>query len=286
MNRSGILFAVAASVAFGCATAIIGIVKRPELVAFTVGGALLSLCAVAGPRNVVASLFQHPRLFFSIGVLDAVNIIAFYGSLALGPVPLMTALHLTAPLWLILVAVLRGRRPTTWLLASEVVIVLGALLVSALKPGGAYSSSGVLWGSVLALVSAMALVVLNLTVASKAVDHDPATAAGAQFVIVLAMLSPLLFLSDSFPIPDIAWLTVAGMFGLAPGLILIWRALQRLDPSTTSVIGLNEAVVASAIVAVIVPGSVTVHAAVSGVLILAAMGAEIWSDRNARELSV
>lgn len=286
MNRNGILFAVAASVAFGCATAIIGIVKRTELVAFTVVGALLSLCAVAGPWNVITALRKHPRLFVSIGVLDAINIITFYGGLALGPVPLVTALHLTAPLWLIIVAVLRGRRSPTWLLASEVVVVIGALLVSALKSGGSYSSSGVLWGSVLALVSAMALVVLNLTVASKAIDHDPATAAGAQFVIVLAMLSPLLFLSDSFPVPDIAWLTVAGMFGLAPGLILIWRALQRLDPSTTSVIGLNEAVVASAIVAVIVPGSVTVHAAVSGVLILAALGAEIWSDRHARELSV
>lgn len=280
MNRTGTLYAIAASTAFGCGTAIIGVVKRPELVAFTVVGALVTLCLAAGPTNIITSLRKHPRLFISIGVLDTINIITFYGGLALGPVPLVTALHLTAPLWLILVAVLRRRRPPTWLLASEVIVVVGALVVGAMKPGGDYTASGVVWGSILALMSALALVALNLLVASRAVDHDPATAAGAQFIIVLALLSPLLLLSANFPVVDIAWLTVAGMFGLAPGLIFIWRALQRLDPSTTTVIGLNEAVVASVIVAVIVPGSVTVYAAMSGALILTAMAAEIWSNRT------
>lgn len=179
MNRTGILYAIAASTAFGCGTAIIGVVKRPELVAFTVVGALVTLCLAAGPTNIITSLRKHPRLFLSIGVLDTINIITFYGGLALGPVPLVTALHLTAPLWLILVAVLRRRRPPTWLLASEVIVVVGALVVGAMKPGGDYTASGVVWGSILALMSALALVALNLLVASRAVDHDPATAAGS-----------------------------------------------------------------------------------------------------------
>lgn len=142
----------------------------------------------------------------------------------------------------------------TWLLATEVLVVIGALVVGGVKPGDGYTAYGIFWGSVLALISAVALMLLNLLVASRAGRYDPATAAGAQFIVVLVLVTPFLVSAHNLGARDVTLLTAPGALGVAHGLVLMWKALALVDPSTVSVIGLNEAVVASLIVMLVVPG--------------------------------
>lgn len=104
--------------------------------------------------------------------------------------------------------------------------------------------------------------------------------AAAQFVVVTVALSPLLLVAGDFDVRSVGSLFVIGALGLAPALTLCWKAIARTDPSTVSVIGLNEAVVASVVAGVTVPGNVTTGTVVAGALILAAVGSEMVSQRR------
>lgn len=275
ISRSGAVSALLASLCFGVSTAVVSIIKQPMLVAVLIAGGVLVLTLMARPSNVVRTLREHPKTFLIIGGLEALNISTFYAALSIGPVPVVTAVHLTAPIMLLLTSVAQGRRAWSYVVAMEVVVVVFALVIGALKPGGQFTTVDVLIGCALALFSAVMVCVMFVAISSHGSKSGVLESAASQFTVVLVLLSPLLlFKPHEVSVTDIGVLFVVGATVWSLGLILMWRSLRMVDPSTTSVVMLNEAVTATLIVAVAV-GGVSWLSAVSGALILCVVAAEL-----------
>lgn len=279
LAHRGALSALAASLCFGVATAVVGTVKRPDLVGILLLGAVVSLTVIAKPSAVVNTLRKHPRTFAAIGVLETLNFATFYGALAVGPVPVVTAVHLSAPLILLALGVLRRTRALSWWVALEFGVVALALSIGAARPDGGFSQGAVLQGCALALLSAAAVCGMFMVISASGITSGSATSAAAQLSVAFLLLSPVMLLSTGFDMPTASVLFVTGAIPLAAGLLFTWMALRHSSPSTVSVIMLNEAVTATIIVAV-VSHTVSWHATVSGALMLVAVGAELWHGRS------
>src|SRR5262245_662744 len=102
-------------------------VAAASMIELSTGIALTALAWVRGqsPASVVRAL--RWRLLV-LGVIEAVNVAAYYLALQLAPVGPVMALHLSAPILLSVLAVVRGRRRLTPATAMSLVLTAAAIV--------------------------------------------------------------------------------------------------------------------------------------------------------------
>ncbi|MFC4372632.1 EamA family transporter [Nocardia halotolerans] len=279
---TSVLLLIAATCLWGVSSAAMSRVEgAPTAVSLAaLGGGIALLCFARATGGSARRTFSEaPRLYVRLGVLEAANLILFAAALRIGPLPIVVALHLTTPLLLIGAQIVRGTRRGGAVVALEVgLVAVAILLASSAGPGDARDQLRTIVGCALALASAVCVAVLVSTVAKEARSRTTPTSAGLQLVFA-GLLSSVLLVADPPTWAGAAQMVVIGVFLLGPGFALYWAALRVLDATTASIIGLNEAVVASIIGAAMLHGRVTVGAVVAAALVLSAVAMEQYSQR-------
>ncbi|MEU3011252.1 EamA family transporter [Nocardia asteroides] len=255
----------------GAATAV-------ALAALGGGAALLTFAHFTGTATW-RTFTTAPSLYFRLGVLEATNLILFAAALRIGPLPIVVALHLTTPLLLIGAQVLRGARRANAALMVELGLVVVAIgLASSGRSGGHEDRLYAAFGCLLALGSAMCVAILVTTVAREARARTTPASAGLQLILA-GLLSSVLVVAEPPTLAGAVQMVVVGVLFLGPGFALYWAALRRVDATTASILGLNEAVIASVVGAVLLNGRISVAAFAAGLLVLSAVAMEQWSQR-------
>ncbi|MEU0540559.1 DMT family transporter [Nocardia sp. NPDC005978] len=238
------------------------------------GGAvvLIGLAAVCGDRpwRVFAA---DRRFYLLLGVLEAANLGLYLAALRLGPLPVVVALHLTAPVLIILARIVRGRLPITLSVFLELALVgAGIVLVGAARTGGSAPSAALI-GCLLAVGSAACVAGLIVLVAANSAAQPTVSAAGSQLGVAAVFAAPL---AVAAPPPNTAVLALlaTGALLLGPGFACYWWALRTADATTAGIIGLNEAVVASLLGAVLAGTRLTPAALAGGALVLGAVAVQ------------
>lgn len=235
-------------------------------------------------KRVLVVFRRHWRYFAVLGVLEALNLGLYAGALHLGPLPAMVGLHLTSPILMVIWATLTRQRAVSMALLVELALVIAAVVLVALGPSQHHSTVSVIAGAGLALGSAAALAFLISRVASTATDFDPDIAAALQLSVAAILTLPLV-LTDP-PTETRLWrLGLAGAFLLAPGFALYWRALRQLGAQAAGILGLNEAVVASLLGAIVFESHFALVTLAAAALVLAAIAIELALDRGALQRS-
>ncbi|WP_024803641.1 DMT family transporter [Nocardia sp. BMG51109] len=273
---------VAVTCLWGASSALLAVLAAPTTAGLVaLGGAvtLLVLARLCGERPW-AALTARPALYARLGGLETANLALYVAALRIGPLPVVVALHLTAPVLIITAAVVRGRRAPTVPVLVEMLLVAAAIwLVTGRHPAGGGTSAAVT-GCLLALGSAACVATLVSLIAREAGPHHTITSAGLQLLVAGIASSPLLLL-DLPRARTAAELAAVGALLLGPGFALYWQALRWLDAATASIIGLNEAVVAALVGALCTGTRITTATAAAGVLILCAVGLEQrWAARR------
>lgn len=232
------------------------------------GGALMLLLATAvAGRSPLRLLAAHWRMALIVGAFEAANLSLYLLALRTGPLPLMVALHLTAPVLLVLWQVARRERAPSVLVATELALIAGAVwLVADAQPAG-QATTDALRGAALSLGSAVVLaaqITVMARLAKRDSRPDAVFSAGSQLAVAAVLSSPLLFAGALPPAADSALLLGVGAALLAPGFALYWRALRGLRPAAASIIGLAEGVIAPLV------GAVAFAAAIGGAAVAAA----------------
>ncbi len=266
---------IAVTCLWGTSSALLAALAAPATAGLVALGGAVPLLVSARLRgqHPWATLTTYPALYVRLGVLEAANLALYVAALRIGPLPVVVALHLTAPVLIIAVALLRGRRARTLPVLLELLLVAAAIwLVTGRHPGGAVAGPAVA-GCGLALGSAACVAMLVSVIARQPGPNHTTTSAALQLVLGGIASSPLLAL-DPPSVPAAVELAAVGATLLGPGFALYWRALRWLDAPTASVVGLNEAVVATLVGAVCTRSLPSSATAAAGVLILIAVGLE------------
>ncbi|MBF6175588.1 EamA family transporter [Nocardia blacklockiae] len=266
---------VAVTCLWGASSALLAVLAVPTTAGLVaLGGAvtLLLLAWLCGERPW-AALAAQPSLYARLGGLETANLALYVAALRIGPLPVVAALHLTAPVLIITAALVRGRRPPTMAVVLELVLVAAAIwLVTGSRPAAATAGAAVA-GCLLALGSAACVAALVSLIAREAGPDNTITSAGLQLLVAGAASSPLLIIDPPGPRTTAA-LAAVGALLLGPGFALYWQALRWLDAATAGIVGLNEAVVAALVGALCTETRLTAATAGAGVLILLAVGLE------------
>jgi drug/metabolite transporter (DMT)-like permease len=275
---SSIALLVVATTLWGTSAALIAVVASTKSTGAAVVAAsgALTLLFMAGLRH------DHPwrtfsasrSLYFKLGLLEGLNMVLYFAALRFGPLPVVVALHLTAPVLIITTQVVRRRRALNIVVIAELLLVdLAIWLVTARHPEATTTFKSVA-GCVLALGSASCVALLVTVVARESAERTTVTSAGLQLLLGSLLSSPLL----AFGLPSLettAWLVAIGALLFGPGFALYWRALKRIDATTASIIGLNEAVIATVVGALLTGRYFTISTIGAGALVLLAVALEV-----------
>ncbi|MEU6191920.1 DMT family transporter [Nocardia sp. NPDC047038] len=213
-----------------------------------------------------------------MGLFEGVNISLYAAALAIGPAPVVVALHLTSPIMLLLLAMRTGKRPVSVGIVVELLLLGVAITLVAGQPGADLGSGKAVGGCALALGSAAAVTALIVLVTSASRQRDPTMSAGLQLAVAGVLTTPLL-LSTNWNGGRVLTELVLGAALLGPGFALYWRAVRHLRPATVGAVGLTEAVVASALVGVVDRSQISMPIVLSGVLVATAVLLDI-RDRS------
>ncbi|MEU2036146.1 DMT family transporter [Nocardia amamiensis] len=254
---------------FSAGLALLGSERAGPLVA--VGAAIpLLIVATVGGRSPGRELRSHPRIYVQLGLLEAANISLYVAALSIGPVPVVVALHLASPIMLLILAVLTGKRAMNARIVVELILLVAAIALVSARPGTKTGTEEALIGCGLALGSAAAVTALIILVARESGRRDPTVSAGLQLAIAGVLTAPFLTASTWDWNRMLAELALGAAL-LGPGFVLYWRAMRGLSPPTAGAIGVNEAVVASAVVAALDRSQISLPIALSGALVAAAV---------------
>jgi drug/metabolite transporter (DMT)-like permease len=209
-------------------------------------------------------------------VLDTVTVGGFFVALGLAPVGPVVALHLSSPVLLLLYESATRQAPMTrWRLGTLTLIVAGCSLAaySAGTGGGGPMALLGLGLAVLSAVSVAATNVFAVRLARQQANWQMVVGYGSLIrgaaCVVLALTVGASLAGDA---PQV--LAAAALATI--GVVLMWAvAAARLPPRTISVIGLNEAIVATIIAALVFGKPLSVSAALATVVILAAIALEV-----------
>lgn len=247
------------------------------------GAATLILVVLAGPaRSQARRTRAVPRLpanLLLIGLLEALNLELYAAALALGPVPVVVALHLTSPVLLVGAAIMRGHRRPDGLVVLQTLLMAGGIALLGLQPAERVGDAPLL-AAALAIGSAVAVAALITAVAKLAPATNPDVAAAAQLTIATMAIGPVLLFTALPDRHDATVLLAAGALFLGPGFAIYWRALRRLSAATAGILGLNEAVVATIFSFALFADTPTLASVIAGILVLAAIVLEL-SRRSA-----
>ncbi|MEU2040495.1 DMT family transporter [Nocardia niwae] len=254
---------------FSAGLALLGSDVAGPLVAIGAAIPLLVVAAVTGRRPSLA-FRTHPRIYLQLGLFEAVNISLYVAALAIGPVPVVVALHLTSPIMLLVLAVATGKHALNGRIVVELLLLVSAITLISARPVAHNGSGSALIGCGLALGSAAAVTALIVLVSRESRNRDPTTSAGLQLAFAGVLTAPILTMST--------WdwgraLVEMGLGAalLGPGFALYWRAARHLQPATVGAVGLTEAVVASALVGILDRTEMSIPIVISGILVAAAI---------------
>lgn len=283
-NRRASLLLIASTTLWGASSAVLAKLGKadgtgaPLLAAG--GAATLALVVVAGPaRREVRRILRHPTGLLVIGLLEALNLGLYAAALALGPVPVVVALHLTSPILLVALAVLRGRRRVDAVVVLQILLIVSGIVLLGMQPGEGAGSHPLLAGA-LAVGSAVAVAGLIAAVAKLAPAANPDVAAASQLTIAAVATAPLILAAAPTDQVDAAILLAAGALFLGPGFAIYWRALRGASAATAGILGLNEAVAATIFSVSLFGDSVSLVSGLSGTLVLVAVALEVRRARN------
>ncbi|MGH4023705.1 MAG: EamA family transporter [Pseudonocardiaceae bacterium] len=186
----------------------------------------------------------------------------------------MVALHLTSPLLLLALAVLRGRRRVGGLVVTQILLMAGGILLLGTQPAGRTGAEPLLAG-VLAVGSAAAVAGLITAVTKVAPTINPDIAAATQLAIAAVATIPFILVAAAPDQADAAYLLAAGAVFLGPGFAIYWRALRGVSAATAGIIGLDEAIAATLFGVALFGDRVSLISALSGALVLAAIALEL-----------
>ncbi|MGY1865720.1 DMT family transporter [Nocardia gipuzkoensis] len=255
---------------FSAGLALLGSDRAGPLVAMSAATPLLMVAAVTG-RRPGRELRSHPRIYIQLGLLEAVNISLYVAALAIGPVPVVVALHLASPIMLLVLAVVTGRRAMDLRIVVELLLLASAIVLVSARPGTEIGSGSALIGCGLALGSAAAVTALIVLVARESQDRDPTVSAGLQLAVAGVLTAPFLLTTTTWDWGRTLAELGLGAALLGPGFALYWRAMRRLSPPIAGALGVNEAVVASIVVAVLDRSQLSWPTVLGGVLVAAAV---------------
>ncbi|WP_280363054.1 DMT family transporter [Nocardia wallacei] len=274
---------VAVTCLWGTSSALLAVLAAPATAGLVALGGAVTLLLLAWSRGERPweTLRAQPTLYVRLGALETANLALYVAALRIGPLPVVVALHLTAPVLIITTALVRGRRaPTVPVLLELMLVAVAIWLVTGSRPEAAADGTAVA-GCLLALGSAACVAALVSLIAREAGPGNTITPAGLQLLLAGVASSPLLAVEPPSA-RTAAALAAVGALLLGPGFALYWQALRWLDAATASIVGLNEAVVAALVGALCTETRLTTATAGAGVLILLAVGLEQRSASRRR----
>ncbi|WP_067720163.1 DMT family transporter [Nocardia yamanashiensis] len=268
---------------WGISSALIAAVARTgftsaALVAAGGATAVLGVAVLRGDRPW--RIFRDDwSLYLRLGVLEAVNLALYMAALRIGPLPMMVALHLSAPVLLIVARLATRRRSFSFAVAVELSLVAMAILLVSGRHPGTLSSTGVLLGCALSLSSAACVAALITVVAGASRGRGSVASAGLQLATAAVLGLPLLLIAPPEGPASLALIAIGAGF-LGPGFVCYWWALRTVDAPTAGIVGLNEAVSASIVGAAVTGSQLTPAVLGAGALVLLAIGLEVRSTPN------
>lgn len=282
--RAGLLWVLGATVLWGLSSACLARLGGGAAAApFAALGGALSLLGVAALRGagIGRAVRERGQLYVLVGAIEALNLATYLASLSLGPLPLMVALHLCAPILLLLRAVLRRERRPDLRLAGEALLIgaaVAAVSLSLRREGG---GDEVMVGAILALLSAAMVAVLIVLLARSADGQDPQVAGGLQLSVTALILAPVAITAGGLPPATALQLVAVGALLMGPGFALYWLGLRAVRPAVAGVAGLTEAPVAAVAAALAFGTSFPPMMLVACACVLAAVALAQLGDRVA-----
>ncbi|WP_156371155.1 DMT family transporter [Nocardia arizonensis] len=280
---------VAATSLWGVSSALMSAISAPSLGAaapVAAGGALviLAVCVLRGDHPW-RTLAADRWLYLGLGILEMTNLMLYVAALRLGPLPVVVALHLTAPMLIIVAEVLTGRRGFNISTVIELVLVSTAILLVTAEQSDLGDAAAIGAGCALAVASAACVAGLVTLVARHAAGRPTMASAGLQLLIAAGFCLPMM-VSKPPSYSATIHLIAVGAFALGPGFALYWWALKTLDATTAGIIGLNEAVAASVVGALLTSTRITPTTLLAGGLVLTAVAVQLRSGStpDARQL--
>ena len=266
---------VGVTMLWGTSSALLAVLAAPTTSCLVALGGAVTLLLAARLRGERPwrTFVAHPSLYLQLGGLETANLVLYVTALRIGPLAVVVPLHLAAPVLLIGVGLVRGHRSLTVPVVVELLLVGAAMWLVTARHPASLAVGMVVAGCVLALGSAACVATLVSVISREAEARSTTTSAGLQVLLAGIAGSPLLVIDPPAP-RRAAELLAVGALLLGPGFALYWRALRRLDATTASIVGLNEAVVAALVGALCTGTRLTAATAGAGALVLAAVGLE------------
>ncbi|MGI8846785.1 MAG: DMT family transporter [Candidatus Dormibacteria bacterium] len=203
-----------------------------------VTGLTLLVVARATGASLRAGISVMSWSLLGLAVLEAGNASLYYLALHMAPLGVVIALHLTSPLMLALVELIRGSRTPTLRDLVSVISVAAAIIVIGTAEGGG-NGPNILLGLFLSLTSAACLAVFITMVRRLSSQTSSAMGSGLQTMCSGLLLAPGLLLLDGHAaaLPPLA-LTALVLF--APASWFYWRSLRSLESIPAATIQLSE----------------------------------------------
>ncbi len=270
----GIGWVLAATLGWGTSSAVIAHLGGGPGAAAPValGGAAALLGGALGlGRAPWRSLREGWRLYLLAGALEAFNLTTYVAALQLGSLPLVVSLHLSAPLWLMGAAIVRGHRRLSVGLVIEAALVGAACALVALSLSGEASPVRALLGAGLALASAVTVALLISVLARGSAGRDPLASGGFQLLVAGTLALPAMALSEPGGASTVALYALNGMLLMGPAFALYWRGLRTVAPTPAGIAGLSEAPIAAAVAAIVFGATFPPAMVLAGGCVLAAI---------------
>ncbi|MGN6380230.1 MAG: DMT family transporter [Gaiellales bacterium] len=229
-----------------------------------------AMFAIAARRGLPRRNRMHVRPLAVIGLIGAVVSFTFFASLGMAPPAIASALHLCSPVLLVVAGVARRRRR----LDLPTALILG-LLVAGSASGVAGGGLGrvtphVLLGIGLALISAAAIAYRATLVNRHGSTSGAAYSSGMATAFCALPFLPFLLTNP----PTLRETVILGAVTLScyvPAGLMAWWAAPRLDPTLTTAVGLNEALVTASMAGVFLGARLSPLQLAGGAAILVAV---------------
>lgn len=223
------------------------------------------------------------RQLLLLAVIDAGQVVSYTTALIWAPPGPVAALHLTAPLILLGLQLVRRERTAGKRELAVAVLLVAGIAVSAFAVGGPGSGPHPLAGLILAALSAFFYAALVLVLTRTPEGTGLVLSAGLKALLMGLLCAPALLI---FPVRAEDVLTAISLMAVfIPGGLLFWAATTRLAPTVTASLGLLEAIFVAVIAAVLFGRSLQAEHVLAIGLILAAVYLEL-SRRGNRVLLV
>jgi drug/metabolite transporter (DMT)-like permease len=232
---------------------------------------------------LAAKFFGWPLKTISIGKIAALSALfggshlLFLIAAGLAPIGPVVALHMSAPIVLLLWQVVRKERSLGGQEVTVLLLLMAGILL-AVPESGAYAENPPL-GLALALVSVIPFAMAMHFITEWGRDQDLRAAAAWRSLLIVPFTMPLLFFAD-FSTNWIIWYAVLGVM-VAPATMMVWWAASKLPVTVTTSVQLSEAWWAALTGVIFFHQSLALSSAISICLILTAAWIE---TRRHREL--